>query len=52
MKFEPLDDLLAAVLDPDGDRSWLWNPLHPSALFCALCVAAVTLLWAVLSHGG
>ena len=52
MNLNPIDDLLAAVLDPDGDRSWLWNPLHPSAMFCALCVAVLTLLFAVLSRGG
>ncbi len=52
MNIDPLVNLLAAVLDPDGDRSWLWNPLHPSAMFCALCVVAATLLFAVLRRGG
>jgi len=52
MNFGPLDNLLAAVIDPDGDRSWLWNPLHPSAMFCALCIVAVTLLLGLLTRGG
>ena len=52
MNFNPLDDLLSVVLDPDGDRSFFWNPLHPSAVFAALCSMMLILLFAVLSRGG
>ena len=51
MNPNPLDDLLAVVLDPDADRSWLWNPLHPAAVFCALCTVVLTLLLAVMGRG-
>lgn len=52
MNFNPLDDLLGVVLDPDGDRSFLWNPMHPSAVFGAMCSIMLILLLAVLSRGG
>jgi hypothetical protein len=52
MNFNPIDHLLAVVLDPDADRSWLWNPLHPAAVFFALCAVMLTLLLAVMSRGG
>jgi hypothetical protein len=52
MNFNPLDDIVAVVLDPDRDRSWLWNPLHPSAAFGALVVIVFALLIMVLGRGG
>ena len=52
MNFNPLDDLLAVAVDPDADRSLLWNPLHPSAVFGAMCSILLILLFAVLSRGG
>jgi hypothetical protein len=52
MNFNPFDDLMTLVLDPDGDRSFFWNPLHPAALFSALCSVVLILLFAILSRGG
>jgi hypothetical protein len=52
MNFNPLDDLLALAFDPDADRSFFWNPLHPSAVFAALCSIVLILLLAVLARGG
>ena len=52
MKFDPFDDIVAAFYDPDRDRSWLWNPFHPSAVACALCIVVLALLMTIMTRGG
>jgi hypothetical protein len=52
MKYDPFDDIVAAFYDPDRDRSWLWNPFHPSAVACALCVVVLALLMTIMTRGG
>lgn len=52
MNTDPFEDIIAVFYDPDRDRSWLWNPLHPSAVAMALCVLILTLAMTVLSRGG
>ena len=53
MHRDPFDDLLARYLGNDRDP-WaaLWNPLHPSTLFCVLCAIVAMALVSLLTGRG
>lgn len=53
MNRDPFDDLLARLLGNDRDP-WaaLWNPFHPSTVFCVLCAIVAMALMSVLTRGG
>jgi hypothetical protein len=38
---------------PGRDKwAWLWNPFHPSALFCVLCAIVAMVVVSLLTRGG
>jgi hypothetical protein len=53
MKRNPFDELFYFLPEPGDERTtWLWNPFHPHALFCALCAVVAMLLMSIMSRGG
>jgi hypothetical protein len=46
------DELFALFPGPGSqETTWLWNPLHPRALFCLLCAIAAMVVVSMMRGG-